>query len=214
MVALAEKRVASGAVAISEGHLADARGEARLAPRHQLSSSLGDLRRALVDLVPALFKADGLNREQKQAFNDKVSGGLDLPNGYRVRWCHQYGENIEGRLYIEKEGIGVSFRPYPFGDFVYTYSYDQDKGPGQRVKELAHLTSNRGETPVLERLDGWSYDSSSTRSRIEQAPPPAVEIAAAYISVAVTALKNLHRETAQDQSLVSASLSAQGMPAR
>ncbi len=188
---------------ISEVQLARARDHANLAPKHQLRLSLIDLRRALVELEPLLFTQDQGARQLNPRISDRLREGLDLPNGYIVRWCRMYGQNVEGRLYIQNSGIGVSFRPERQGGFVYTYHYDQDRGSGQRVREIASMRYTSGRTPVLLELNGERCTNRGLPG--DSSPPPAVEIAPAYISVAVTALMNLSRETAHRVPLYEAS---------
>jgi hypothetical protein len=187
---------------IPDAHVTEVLGDARLARRDSLHSAMVDFRSAFMDFASALFPKK-LSEEQSGAFNAKLLQGLELPNGFSVQWTNKYKESFEGRLYIEKDGIGVSYRPFSPAH-LYVYSYDDKQR--KITDELAYVTCKPGELPELERLNDRGYPRILNRpdrlSLGKQTPPPALEVLTAYVRVAATALKNLGREVTEGPSLV------------
>lgn len=183
---------------IPESVLNDAMTNARLAPPASLASALDQVRRAALNLDESLFPKDYKKLPERNQLDAELGNGLRLPDGTQIAWASRYGENVEGRLYIEKDGVGVSYRQHS-KDYVYTYAYDPKKGVDQMVRELSFIefdSRDPQELPQLERLQDQRAHESKRFSPVSESPAE-VQVAAAFLTVAGNAIRNLRIELSE-----------------
>lgn len=200
MVAVASARTLESArhQNISEAQLNAALSEARLPPRDYMASSMEDLRSSIVSVRTALYPSGRIPgpaplEATQELFNQALRDGLTLPDNTTIRWRDH--ESIEGRLYIENNGVGVSFRP-GYGD-TYVYTYEDGR---RHTKECAFITTRKGERPSLDRLENaHAYGERAQREpRLIEEAPREVQLAAAYLKRAGIALTNLRRQATEE----------------
>lgn len=198
MTAVATQQKSSLSAELSQETLASILYEARQPFRNDLSGSFRDIQSSLTSvhqgLFPSKFDGSTISKADQTAFNSALSDGMTLPDGLHIRWASKYGENCQGRLYIEKDGIGVSVRPFSSSDYVYTYRYDEG---ANKNKEFAFLEAKRGALPTLERLDGYAILAKKCRESATESPA-AVQVASAYLKECGIALYNLRRQIADE----------------
>jgi hypothetical protein len=177
--------------------------DARMGWLSTVSSAMLSLRNSLLNIKQAMFPRGVERSDPKQVeFNKDLRDGVRLPTGHSVQFISKYGENVEGRIYIEHKGIGVSIRRDGDSTFVYAYRYDPTQGHNQKTIELAcfkYKARNDG-LPEVVRLNQKPVDPSS-----DIKVTPEMLVVAAYVSLASIALQNLRRQSSSSLDLTATS---------